>query len=134
LLFRGWLRWGPLILIWAGAVTGCTLKTIFFDDFTAPLGLALYLTQGWIGIFGAVILARRYGFLFIRPLVLGGVAYSLGGIMELRGWLIVIPGWVHAHELFHIAVLFGALFHWRFIWQFADGETPVILRINRSTM
>jgi channel protein (hemolysin III family) len=109
-------------LIWAGAITGITLKTIFFEDFAEWLGLSFYLTLGWVGIFGAVLLARRYGFAFIRPLVLGGLAYSLGGIMEFRGWLIIIPGWVHPHELFHVAVLFGALFHWRFIWQIARGE------------
>jgi channel protein (hemolysin III family) len=123
LLFHGWYRWGPLALVWGGAITGITLKMIFFEDFPAWLGLSLYLTQGWIGIFGAVVLARRYGLAFIRPLLLGGLAYSIGGFMELRGWLIVIPGWIHAHELFHIAVLFAALFHWRFIWQIAGGET-----------
>lgn len=125
LLFHGWLRWGPLIVIWAGALAGITLKTVYFDDFSASLSLVFYLTLGWVGIFGAGLLARRYGFAFIRPLVLGGLAYTFGGIMELRGWLIVIPGWLHAHEVFHIAVLFGALFHWRFIWQIARGENRV---------
>jgi len=32
LLFRGALRWGPLVLVWIGAITGITLKTIFFDN------------------------------------------------------------------------------------------------------
>lgn len=123
LLFRGWLRWGPLVVIWSAAVVGITLKTIFFKDFAEWLGLTFYLTMGWIGIFGAVVLARRYGVAFIRPLLLGGFAYSLGALMEFRGWLIVIPGWLHSHELFHIAVVFGALFHWRFIWQIAPGGT-----------
>jgi hemolysin III len=130
ILFQGWLRWLPLALIWSGAIAGITLKTIFFEDFAEWLGLSFYLTLGWFGIFGAVLLARRYGLAFIKLLFLGGVAYTLGGIMEIRGWWVVIPGWIHPHELFHIAVLFGALFHWRFIWQFAQGEYRVARAAN----
>jgi len=122
LLFRGWLRWIPLILIWAAAITGITLKTIFFEDVTEWLGLSLYLTLGWVGMGSAVLLARRYGFTFIRPLLLGGLAYSLGGIMEFRGTPIIVPGWVHSHELFHLAVLLGALIHWGFIWRIARHD------------
>jgi channel protein (hemolysin III family) len=49
ILFRGWLRWGQLVLIWAAAITGITLKTIFFDDLVEWLGLSFYLTLGWFG-------------------------------------------------------------------------------------
>ena len=42
--------------------------------------------------------------------------------MEFFGWLAVIPRVVHAHDVFHLAVLVGAFFHWRFVWQFADGR------------
>jgi channel protein (hemolysin III family) len=121
LLFRGWLRWGPLLLIWAAALTGITLKTIFFDDLAEWLGLSFYLTLGWFGAVSAVLLARRYGFGFLRPLLFGGLAYTIGGVMEFFGWLVVIPRVVHAHELFHLAVLLGAFFHWRFVWQIANG-------------
>jgi channel protein (hemolysin III family) len=121
LLFRGWLRWGPLILIWAAAVTGITLKTIFFEDFAPWVGLSIYLTLGWFGLFSGILVAHRYGFAFVQPLLWGGVAYSVGAIMEFRGWLVLVPGIIHAHELFHLAVLAGALLHWRFVWQFASG-------------
>ena len=119
---RGWLRWGPLLVVWAGAIAGISLKTIFLDACPDWLGLSLYLALDWSGLFGAILLARKYGLASIKPVLFGGLAYSIGGVMELRGWPVVIPGWIHPHEVFHIAVLFGALFHWRFIWTIARGD------------
>jgi channel protein (hemolysin III family) len=121
ILFRGELRWVPLVLIWAAAVTGITFKTVYYSDLAEWLGLTFYLALGWLGGLSVVLLWRRFGFAFVRPLLLGGVAYSVGATMEFLGWLVVVPGVVHAHELFHLAVLAGALLHYRFIWQFAAG-------------
>ncbi len=71
ILFRGWLRWGQLSLIWVAAIVGITLKTIFFDDLAEWLGLSFYLTLGWFGSISALLLLRRYGFDFIKPLLWG---------------------------------------------------------------
>ncbi len=108
ILLRGWLRWGQLSLIWAAAIVGITLKTIFFDDVGAWLGLSLYLMLGWFGIVSAVLAVRRYGFDFIKPLLWGGIAYSVGGIADLLYWPTVIPHVIDAHGVFHVAVLTGA--------------------------
>jgi channel protein (hemolysin III family) len=125
ILFRGWLRWGPLFLIWAGAVAGVILKSIFFDDVAQWVGLSTYLALGWFGIFGYVLLARRHGLAFVSPVLWGGVAYTIGGIMELLGWPVLIPGTIHSHDVFHIAVIIGALLHWRFIWTISRGDVQV---------
>ena len=124
LLFRGPYRWVPLVLIWAAATAGIALKAVFFDDLAEWLGLTFYLTLGWFGGLSALLLARRYGLALVKPLLLGGVAYTVGGVMEYLGWLALIPGVIHAHEVFHLAVLAGAFCHWRFVWQFAAGEPP----------
>ncbi len=126
ILFRGWLRWGPLVFIWAAAATGITLKTIFFDDVAEWLGLSFYLTLGWLGIFSAGLLARRYGVAFIKPLIWGAFAYTAGGIVDFLKWPTVVPRVIEAHEVFHLAVLGGAVSHWLFIRQFATGQ--VLLR------
>ncbi len=125
ILFRGWLRWGQLVLIWAAAITALTLKMIFFDELAEWLGLSFYLTLGWIGGVPAVLLARRYGFAFIRPLIGGGLAYSIGGVTDFVRWPAIVPGVVHAHEVFHVAVLAGVALHFRFIWQFATGQVQM---------
>lgn len=124
ILFHGWPRWVGLFLIWAAAGAGIALKTIFFDDVSEWLGLTLYLAMGWCGIFVAIALARRYGFNFVKPLLIGGVAYSIGALFEFLQWFTLVPGVIHAHEMFHVAVLMGAFWHWLFIWQFAAGPRP----------
>lgn len=122
ILFRGPLRWGMLTLIWTCAILGVAMKSIFFNHVSESLGLAFYLGLGWLGLFSMVILYRRYGFRFIKPLVLGGLAYTIGGVMDYQRWFVAIPGILQSHELFHVAVLVGAICHWVFIWQFANAE------------
>ena len=122
ILFRGWLRWGPLALIWTAAIVGITIKTIFFHHLSHWIGLSFYLTLGWLGVVSAVFIVRRHGYGLLKPLAAGGVAYSVGGLVDLQGWLVLIPGVIHPHEVFHLAVLAGAFCHWIFVWCFATGE------------
>jgi channel protein (hemolysin III family) len=122
LLFQGWRRWGPLAVIWGGSIAGICLKSIFYDEVAEWVSLSLYLGLGWLGAYGGILVGRRFGFRFIRPLVWGGIAYSVGAVFEFLQWRIIVPRVVHPHDLFHMAVLAGALFHWCFVWQFADGQ------------
>jgi channel protein (hemolysin III family) len=121
LLFRGWLRWLPLATVWFAAVSAITLKTIFFDSLPEWIGLTLYLTLGWLGVSSGLLVARRRGFAFVAPLFWGGVVYSLGGAIDFFNQTVVLPGVVRAHEVFHVAVLIGAVLHYLFIWRIA-GE------------
>ncbi len=124
ILFRGWGRWGPLVFIWFAAAAGICLKTIFFGGISNWVGVGLFLAMGWVGIVPGVILWRRYGPAFIKPLICGAMAYTLGALLELLRWPVIVPGIIGPHEVFHMAVLAGAGFHWRFISQFASGRVP----------
>lgn len=124
LLFRGPLRWGPLALVWCAAGIGIALRAVYYDELTDGLGLTCYLVLGWLGAVSAYLLARRHGPAFVRPLLAGGLAYTAGGVAEFLRWGVLVPGVVHAHEVCHMAVLAGALCHWRFVWQFAEGMPP----------
>lgn len=123
LLFRGWLRWAPLAFVWAAAATAITLKTIFFNNLAPWLGLSLYLTLGWLGVFSGALIARRRGFAYVTMLFWGGVAYSIGGVMDFLNGPVLVPGVVRAHEVFHVAVLIGALLHFVFIWRIVAEVT-----------
>jgi channel protein (hemolysin III family) len=101
-----------------------TLKSIFFDDLPEWLGLVLYLGMGWFGAVSGVVLWLRHGWRLIRPLFWGGVAYSVGGLLEFVQWPTPIPNVVGPHELFHLGVLVGAGLHWRFVSGFACGTIP----------
>lgn len=132
ILFRGPWRWGMLAGIWALALAGLTLKTVYFTAIPEGFGLALYLGFGWLGAASWVAIVRRFGFRFARPVLWGGLAYTLGALTDFLRWPVPIPGLVGAHELFHLAVLAGLSFHWMFIRSFASHEMPVPGSVERS--
>ena len=122
ILCKGWWRWGMLVAIWAIAITGITLKTIFFNDISEWLGLTLYLGLGWVGGLSAVLLYRQFGKEFIKPLVYGALAYTVGAVMEFLEAPALVPGVLGPHELFHLAVLTGLGLHFHFVFQFARHQ------------
>ena len=129
ILFRGFQRWGILFLIWAAAISGITLKSIFFDSISEWLGLLFYLGLGWIGAISAYLLYHRFGFDYLKPLLYGALAYTLGACMEYLHYPTIIPGVIGSHELFHIAVLVGISMHWLFVrsvLKYIDRSHPVV--------
>jgi channel protein (hemolysin III family) len=125
ILFRGFNRWAPLLLVWSVAATGISLRTIFSDRLMSGLGTAFFLVMGWGGLISCIILWRRYDFAFVKPLLWGGVAYTAGVVMLGLNWPTVIPGVVTPHELWHVAVIAGLSMHWKFTFQFAGGLPDV---------
>jgi channel protein (hemolysin III family) len=124
ILFRGAWRWTPLVVLWVLATAGVALTAVFFGDTPEWLGLLFYLGMGWLGVVSGAELWRRYGGRFLRPLALGGLAYTVGAVLEFLRWPVVIAGVIGPHELFHVFVLLGAGLHWRFVWTFAGGTLP----------
>ncbi|QEG35600.1 PAQR family membrane homeostasis protein TrhA [Bythopirellula goksoeyrii] len=126
ILFHGWGRWGALAIIWAIAFLGITLKSIFFVSISESVGTAMYIGMGWIGLFSWFSIVRRYGFDFAQPIMWGGLAYTIGAILDILQWPVVISGVIQWHEVFHVAVLLGLACHWSFIYQIANWpiDTP----------
>ena len=115
ILFKGFWRWGFLIIIWGLAIIGITWKSLFFNDLAEWLGLMFYLGLGWAAIFSAYLTHRLHGFEVIKPLLYGGLAYTLGASLEFLQMPVIISGMIGPHELFHIAVLAGIAWHWQFV-------------------
>jgi len=122
LLFKGFMRWGILLILWTIAITGMTLKSIYFNEVPEWISLATYLGLGWIGVITAHGLYKHYGMSYVRPLVYSGLAYTIGAVLEFLHAPILVTGVIGSHELFHIAVIIGVTLHWRFTWRFADGS------------
>jgi channel protein (hemolysin III family) len=119
--FRGVWRWGFLAVVWAVATTGLVLTTVFFDTLPESLGLSLYLGMGWLGIATVVQTWRRARWQVARLLVFSGVAYSLGALYDFFAGPSLIPGVVGAHEVFHVGVILGIIYHWRFVQSLITG-------------
>lgn len=121
ILFRRFLRWGIIGLVWTVAITGIVLTSVFFDTIPEWMNLSFYIGLGWVGAITFWYLLRNYGYKNNVAIILGGLAYTSGAVLEFLRWPIVIPGVLGPHEIFHILVLVGAFCHWKFIYGFANA-------------
>lgn len=97
------------VMIWAAAFAGIMLKMRFID---APrfLGTILYIVMGWAIVFDLpAIMGMPWGAMAL--LVGGGISYTIGGIIYIakKPNISEIFGF---HELFHIFVVIGSIFHY----------------------
>ncbi|MFP6611490.1 MAG: hemolysin III family protein [Pirellulales bacterium] len=124
ILFRGGGRIAGLTLIWLAAATGIALKT-FYSNLLPPSTIYLvFLGMGWCCAAATAVTWRRFGASFVESVILGGVAYTAGAVCQMAFQPTLVPGIIGPHEILHVAVLVGMGFHWRFIYQFADGRLP----------
>ncbi len=114
-VFRGVMRWGIILLVWVLAINGIVLGTIFFNDMPELLSLIFFLGLGWLGVISVTVLWKKKGFYFVRYLVYGGLAYTIGAVLEFFRIPVLIQGVIGPHELFHLAVIMGTTLHWLFV-------------------
>ncbi len=130
ILFRRVWRWGVLVFMWTAAVAGIVLKTVYSEHMPISVGASLYVGLGWVGILSGVLAWRYYGYRFMSPMLYGGIAYTVGVLLEW--WMAaageeplqVIPGVFGGHEFFHLFVIAGIGLHWWFIYRVANGRLP----------
>ena len=124
ILFRGRLRVISLVVIWCGALLGVLVKVLWFEEIPHWLGLLMYLGMGWTAVVSSLVLWWKHGWSamlpFVRPVYLGAMAYSVGGVLEALRWP-HLASWLGPHEFFHVLVLMGAACYWRFIHMIAGG-------------
>ncbi|MCG3419699.1 PAQR family membrane homeostasis protein TrhA [Oceanobacillus jordanicus] len=106
----GMTGWVLFTIISAIAVAGVSFKLIWFH---APrwLSTALYIAMGWIVVFFSSSLAPVLGTNGMALLIIGGLIYTVGAFIY---WL--KPKFMNFkhfgfHEIFHIFILLGSLFH-----------------------
>lgn len=112
ILFSGLMKWGVIIVASAIAVLGITFGAIFFDDIPAYVTYAIFLGFGWLGTVSVVGLWRLKKSVSPKYLIYGGLAYTIGAIIDWIHYPVIIPGLFGPHELFHLAVMIGVTFHW----------------------
>lgn len=114
-LFEGFWRWGIITLVWLIASIGIIFKTVFFVSLPEMAGLGTYIAFGWLGVATAIRLWSDYGLQILKPLIYGGIAYSIGAVFDFLQQPVLIAGVFGPHEIFHLAVLAGVGFHWQFV-------------------
>ena len=98
------------------AFSGVLFKMIWFNS-PRWVSTALYIGMGWIIIFLAKPLTEALGSEGIFFLILGGVLYTIGGIIYGIKPNISFIKKLGFHEIFHIFILLGTISH--FICVFA---------------
>jgi channel protein (hemolysin III family) len=122
MLFTGWRRWAIIAVLWCIAVVGITLRTVFFDSISPVVGVGIFLLMGWFGACSSYLLWKHYGWAAVRPVVVGGLFYTVGAIVHATDRLVIIEQVWGPHETFHLLVLAGLGTHWAFVWSLADGS------------
>lgn len=105
-----------LTVIWVMAILG-TAFTLFWINMPRSLTAIIYLVMGWTAIFALSPLHRVLSSLCFGLLLLGGVLYSIGGILYALKW----PGrnnkYFGCHEIFHVFIVLGSICHFLMIYQ-----------------
>ena len=113
-VLRGSWRRGSLIVVWLFAAVGTTLRLL---SATSPdwLSTVLYLAMGWGAVLCYFEVARWLTHRSLLLIVVGGVLYSLGAVINLLHQPVLWPGVFQAHELFHLFVVAGSMAHYWFM-------------------
>lgn len=94
------LTWTILLLVWGIAFVGLVLPIAWMH---APRWITAgsYIALGWVAVFFLPALYRAFGLTTVLLLGLGGVLYTIGGVIYARKRPNPHPGWFGFHELFH---------------------------------
>ncbi|MGC8643445.1 MAG: PAQR family membrane homeostasis protein TrhA [Isosphaeraceae bacterium] len=109
-LLKGPWRRGTLATVW-GTAAVCVLRVWLGGTLPSWVSTSIYLCMGWGVVFCYRELARDLGHRTLLPLPVGGVFYSVGAIINLAGWPVLVPGFLGAHDLFHFFVIAGSASH-----------------------
>lgn len=130
ILFRGIMRWGMLLFVWTLAITGLVLEVVFFTEFPEWLLLSFFLGLGWLGAISVVQFTKIFKGASIKYIVIGGLFYSFGAIIDFARWPNPIDGVIGAHEIFHIFVALAAASHWYFIYQWSHHPVGNVIHFD----
>jgi hemolysin III len=124
-LMRGrWRAW-TLIAVWGTAVTAIALIACG-RRFSPAVGTGVYLGMGWGVVMCYAQIVRVVPHRALLPVILGGLFYSVGAVLNLLGWPALWPGVFGVHDLFHLFVIAGSLAHYWFILRVVEpfGNLP----------
>lgn len=101
------------IILWIIAISGITLK-VFWINMPRVLSTALYIGMGWVALFVIKDLYLNLVTPAFLLLVLGGVFYTIGGVIyaikkpNFKNW--------NFHDIFHIFTMLGSLAHFLLVF------------------
>ena len=97
-------------IVAATGILGIIFKMIWI---TCPkwISSVMYITIGWFAIFANYPLSKALNPIAIFLLILGGVLYTIGGVIYAIKSDKIRIGAFGGHEIFHIFIMLGSLCH-----------------------
>ena len=117
-VLSGWLRVALLSVIWLLAFTGVGL-TLSRPHLPRRVGTALYIGMGWVAIFALPALLTLLPWQATGLLLLGGLLYTIGGVVYARRWPDPFPRVFGYHEVFHLFTIAAGIAFTIVIWAYA---------------
>jgi len=110
LFLDGAWMWSILSIQWGIVFLGFFFK-LFFINAPRIFYTALYLLMGWVAIVPMKIIVTNMHAVEIVFLFLGAFSFTVGGIIYAVKKPDPVPGFFGFHEIFHIFILLGGIFH-----------------------
>jgi hemolysin III len=107
----GTLRWVLFTTVWTMAAAGILFKMIWFN-LPRWISTSCYIGMGWLAIFVISPISRVLSLSGVAWLLIGGLFYTIGGIMYATKWPKLNLKLLGFHEIFHIFVLLGSFSHY----------------------
>jgi len=113
---RGAWGWAIFGVIWAMAIASCALS-LFWIDSPRWLTAGVYLVMGWLAVFALYPLSKALPAAGMLWLILGGVLYTVGGVLYAVKLPLRDAPRFGCHEIFHLFILAGSLCHFALMYQ-----------------
>ncbi|MBW2263127.1 MAG: hemolysin III family protein [Deltaproteobacteria bacterium] len=114
-VLRGPLGWSVFGVAWAVGFAGIVLKAVI-RDLPKWISMTLYITMGWLGVVVGYPLFKALSWPGVGLMIAGGLFYTVGAFIFYIEKPNPLPGRFGFHEIWHIFVLLGALFHYVFMY------------------
>lgn len=116
-MFRGTVGYAVLATVVITATFGALMRG-FFADLPGYFSQTLYICLGWLPILLPLLTDVKIPIVGLILLVGGGISYTIGAIIFGLEKPNPLPGKFGFHEIWHVAVLVGALMHYIFLYKF----------------
>jgi len=100
-----------LWLVWAGALAGIAFR-VFWIGAPRWLYTPVYIALGWVAVFYLKDILETGGVAVVVLLAIGGLLYSVGGVVYALKRPNPSPRWFGFHEVFHALTLGAFVSHY----------------------
>lgn len=114
---EGTWRWAMLAAIWGLSLVGIIIK-MFFVGVHRQVSTIFYIILGWMAVVPMSRLIQAYPKEAMLLLFLGGLSYTIGGVIYATKIFNFVPNKFGFHEIFHIFISIGSLLHFIMIAKF----------------